>query len=299
MQKRLSHDFPIVVMTFVLGLVLIGISAPGVMGQGTPIATPVPTCVESVSPVRTPSPTLSELSSRRLDLVLTTDALISCRATADWDAVVALMMPSLLRTQLGTSDPAEAAELMGRLHDGGFLVPFDVQTIGEPTVTGSFGSIDLTTREGFVLRRQEWSFALQNEEWKLSSMVEPSPLLEINAVGTPVTLDAAGLSALRDVLVNPGAIVFEFVNTLDLAASFAVFRIDGTGGSDVHADLLGGIPPDPAAVIGWTESGAGETRTMALVDLPEGTYLIAGGYDPRLPVEPVDESAIVQITIED
>ena len=51
--------------------------------------------------------------------------------------------------------------------------------------------------------------------------------------------------------------------------------------------------------VGDTTSGAGETRTMALVDLPEGTYLIAGGYDPRLPVEPVDESAIVQITIED
>jgi hypothetical protein len=299
MGKRLSQLLHIVLAAFIALPIVAGSFPRDVAAQASPSAPPVPDCVEGDNPARTPSPTLSELSTRRLELVLATEALIRCRGSEDWMAIVTRMQPQLLERQVGTSDLQAAAETMASLHEAGFLVPFDVETIGEPTVTTTFGSINLTTREGYVLRRQEWVFALEPEGWMLSTMTESPPLLDMNAVGIPVTLDAAGLSTTRTALVDPGTIVFDIINTLDQASSFALFRIDGTGGSNVRSDILQGVPPDPASVIGWTEALPGETRSLVLVELPVGNYLLVGGYDPRLGAEPVVEAAIVQVTIEE
>src|SRR5688572_3713843 len=207
MGKRLTQLLHIVLAAILALSIAAGAFPRDGAAQATPVASPVPECVEGDSPARTPSPTLSELSSRRVDLVLATEALIRCRSAEDWMAIVTRMQPQLLERQMGTSDLQAAAETMASLHEAGFLVPFDVETIGEPTVTTTFGSINLTTREGHVLRRQEWVFALEPEGWMLSTMTESPPLLDMNAVGIPVTLDAAGLSTTRTALVDPGIVV--------------------------------------------------------------------------------------------
>lgn len=270
-----------------------------VAGKATPVATPTASCLDAAIEQASPAAALSEQAVKRMKLVLATEMIIECRNSEDWTTFAGLLLPELALVQFGTTDSVAFAGILSKMHDAGFFDPVEVDTIGEPSATPAFGSINLTIREGHVLHRQEWLFALEQGAWLLSGIVASAPLFDVNAVGIPVTLDATGLSAFRSDLVNPGAVVFDLVNSLDQPVSFAIFRTGSQTGSDVRSDLLRGVAPGPGSVIGWTEVPAGETRGIALVDLPAGNYLIVAGYDPRLEVEPVDESAIVEVSIED
>lgn len=231
--------------------------------------------------------------------MIAAETLVRCRNAEDWETLVTLMRPQLLVSQSGTSVPSLAVATMSRMHEAGFFGPIEIQTIGEPSASLAFGSINLTVRVGFVLHRQEWLFALEQGAWLLNGIVESLPVFDVNAVGIPITLDVNGLSANRALLTDPGAVVFDLVNTLDQSTSFAVFSTSGPSGSVVRTEIIQGIPPDAGSVIGWIDAAPGETGSITLVDLPAGAYLIAAGYDPRLQIEPVDASRIVEITIED
>ncbi|CAN5550629.1 hypothetical protein BH23CHL4_BH23CHL4_04030 [soil metagenome] len=290
----------LVVPSVCIALLLIASSCSrDALGQATPGATPMASCVGAANVVGTPAPALSEQAVRRLTLVLATENLIRCWNSQDWEALVTLIRPQLLESQYGSADPVISGESMRKLHDAGFFEPIDVKTLGEPIASIAFGSIHLTVQVGYVLHRQEWHFALEQDAWLLTGIVESPPLFDVNAVGIPLTLDDNGVSAFRTHLVNPGVVVFDLVNTLDQATTFAIFEASAISGVDVQTGLIQGETPDPDTVIGWTEAAAGATISMALADLPAGSYLIVAGYDPRLEIEPLDPSAMVQITIEE
>lgn len=294
-----TRAYILVFLTFFFAVLFAVTLSHDAAGQATPGASPAASCIEDVNQQASPAAAQSEQAERRLAIVITTENLVRCRNSEDWTALASLMVPTLVQTQFGTADPAAAAEIMSNMHDTGFLGPLEVETIGEPTATPASGSINLTVVDGHVLLRQEWLFVFEQDGWLLSEIVDLAPLFDVNAVGIPITLDVNGLTAFRTHLVNPGAVVFDLVNSLDQPVSFAVFETGGDSGSDVGSVLIQGAVPDPDSVIGWTEAPAGETRGIALVDLPAGNYLIVAGYDPRLPIEPVEASEIVQISIED
>jgi len=289
----------LVVLTFCIVVLSAVALSHDAAGQGTPGANPTASCIEDADQQASPAATQSEQADRRLAIVITTESLVRCRNSEDWTALASMMLPTLVQTQFGTAVSAAAAEIMSNMHDAGFFGQIEVETIGEPTATPASGSINLTVLDGHVLLRQEWLYVFEQDAWLLSGIVDLAPLFDVNAVGIPITLDANGLTAFRGQLVNPGAVVFDFVNSLDQPVSFAVFETGGETSSDVRSALIQGVLPNPGSVIGWTEAPAGETRGIALVDLPAGNYLIVAGYDPRLPIEAVDANEIVQVSIED
>jgi hypothetical protein len=285
------------VVCLICGLILVGLPEQ-VRGQATPGALPPTSCADQATPEATPSALSSVQAERRLSIVIATERLIACRNEQDWASVVALMRPQYLEQQFGAADPVLARETLSSMHAMGFLPPLVVQTMGEPTASPAFGSINVNVLEGFVVRRQEWHFVMENDAWLLSDVNELAPLFDVIAVGIPVTLESGGLKAIRTELVNPGAIVFDFVNATDDSAAVAVFALVASSGTDVRGAVIQGVPPDPAAAIGWAEVPPGEISSMAFIGLPPGRYLVVSGYDPRIDPEPIDESAMVEISIE-
>ncbi len=270
--------------------------------QQSPSASPAAGCsdmrMSNASQVASPSATITTASQNRTNVVLAYDNFISCRNAQAWGTLVDLMQPEFRLEQFGAGQAEPAAAAMAALNAAGFYGGLSQGSAGEPSVSSGFASLAVTTQEGYVQRREEWHFRLSDDRWLVSDLIPLPPLLSVNAVGIPLTLDETGLRTTRTSLNNPGAIVLDLVNTTDQEVSFVVIRSpNGAGTSGLLRDLNSG-PVDSALVIGWMVVSAGETRGLALVDLPNGTYSVVAGYDPRLAIQQLQREEIIHIAIQ-
>ena len=186
--------------------------------QGTPVATQPTDCMSSegleATPVTSPTIPVSTLTLQRASLLLAAENSIACRNQGAWAIWLSLFTDEFRQDQFGDGALAEQAEQLGELEAAGFLLPIELVAIGEPVVTGSTGTIAVTTREGHVLRREIWRFLNQDDSWLATKRERSPPLLDVNAVGIPFTIDDSGISTTRDQLVDPGAVIFRTFNTL-------------------------------------------------------------------------------------
>ena len=144
-----------------------------------------PSVPDQATPVATPGALSSIQAERRLSIVIATERLIACRNEQDWASLCALIRPQYLEQPFGRGRSSPTRRFRPCTLD---LPPLVVQTMGEPTASPAFGSINDQCIGGFVVRRQEWHFVMENDAWLLSDVNELAPLFDVIAVGVPVTL---------------------------------------------------------------------------------------------------------------
>lgn len=269
--------------------------------QGTPVASQPTVCSEpqdlDATPVTSPTIPQSTLGIQRAEITLAVDNLIACRNHGEWAIWLSLFAGSYVDERFGEETSEDPIGALTRAESDGFILPVSLVSVGEPVVTGNTGTITVTTREGHLIRRQDWSFVQEDSAWLCTGMVALPPLLEVNAVGIPITITSSGISSTRDQLVDPGAIILQIVNTTTARVPVVILA---NPASVLSADIAGRMSSgafDPADVVGWEEVEAGGEQLVVLSELPPGDYVVVTGYAPGAPGGSIDPAEIVQITI--
>ena len=278
------------------------ISSPTPTGaQGTPVASQPTVCLSSealeATPVTSPTIPVSTLSLQRASLILAAENSIACRNQGAWAIWLSLFTEEFRQEQFGETSLSEQIEQLRELEAAGFLLPIELVSIGEPIVTGSTGSIAITTREGHVLRREQWRFLYYEDSWLATEREKSPPLLDVNAVGIPFTIDDSGISTTRDQLVDPGAVIFRTINTLADQIDIVILANPAALSSEGLADQLASGESGQTTFVAWEQIDPLSDGFVVLSELPVGDYAVIAGFDPRTRGEAVAPKNIALISI--
>ncbi len=280
---------------------LTAIASHSVIAQGTPVPVVPRACAHLRDAIATPvtSPTIAQSTAgmNRASLALAVETLVACRNDGDWTTFLSLHEQTYLSATYGSSDYETVSSMLAELAQSGYLLPFELVASGEPVVTGRTATVAVTTREGYILRRTEWRFVKSDERWLLSGSTPQPPLLDVNAVGIPVTLSASGVTATRGHLVNPGAVILRLENTLSSAVPFALFANPDHVDPEEFVSLLidGHVPGND--VLGWELVPGATSLDLVLSELPDGAYVVVAGFDPRNPPAALNAGNAIGLTI--
>lgn len=202
------------------------------------------------------------------EIVAAAERVVANLNAGRFEEVVSLTTPNFLRTAVGVSNPASAAEAVA-------FPPLAVASFANARIEeDGRGGVDVVYRREVgqhMLVHERWSFVARDGRWLLDGL-EPLPVAIAGPrVDVGVRIADGAYRLERDEIGTGQAVVFAVANDEEVAHELAVFRPppamrrdDVVRGGGEGSEFVGAVVAEP-----------GGTAELALVDLEPGRYLIA------------------------
>ncbi|MDP9368966.1 MAG: hypothetical protein M3Q03_11920 [Chloroflexota bacterium] len=220
---------------------------------------------------------------------------VHCYNAGDFESVLTLVTDNFIETELGFADRDEAAEMMGEMMEAEQVPQFtllsadNVQSYDDDRLSvdavylqGEYQYVDSTI---FLVMNDDDELFLDAESYNLPQPEGDSTVVGVSIADdtTPLAFDQAADEETGNRTITPFEVINIFVtNSGAEAHNIVVLRTEeGAVGTPVAE---GGVP-EGDEFVGQLMLDPGEQATMALLNLPEGEYVI---FDPA-----VEGSAVV------
>ncbi len=219
---------------------------------------------------------------------------VHCSNAGDFESALTLVTDNFIETELGFADRDEAAEMMDEMAaemvpQFTILAARNVQSYEDDRLSvdavylqGEYQYVDSTI---FLVMNDDDELFLDAESYNLPQPEGDSTVVGVSIADdtTPLAFDQAADEETGNRTITPFEVINIFVtNSGTEAHSILVLRTEeGAVGTPVAE---GGVP-EGDEFVGQLRLDPGEQATMALLNLPEGEYVI---FDPA-----VEDSAVV------
>lgn len=239
------------------------------------LATPVDT--------GTPNP-----SGVRLVVAQTVMDFTGCFNRRNWEGVLALSAPGFRESMFGAGDSEAFLAQVELLDSRGLLPELRIQSIEENGTTGNQLATLVVTWQGWQdVHRELWRVQRDDSHWRLTGRSIQTPHLNGQAVGIRYRIEAGGLVAPLQQIVNPGIVLLSFENTIELDAIALILRVEPGRTVETVADACNSPGTQQFEPVGRIQAPAGETVTVPLQDIGPGRYAVIVDVDPCSGKSPV------------